>query len=289
MPQEAVVKGHIVSAGAMGEHWVDAKVMRYDLIPANQLNSIEGMDRSGTYYFHKVIQSDVWPIHIRRTADGTLAKALAGLNISNTEIYVDPDGGIWVAGNWPGSGTHVLVNPKGQLKYGYQGESRGAVTFWNGEILWWSVGVDGAGPFIIGRPISTDIEQTDPKAIILRRVWYGYIQINPVKDGYLITGTNNDNGDGYIALVPFDGPRGLFVPVPFPTPAPPPGPVEPPQPPTPPQPPAEPPPPVEPLPEVPAEPKPRSKWQRIWDKVKKWLEDNGILGGLGGGLAPSAA
>jgi hypothetical protein len=198
-PARAVAGGHVVSS-ARGQHFIDGRIAQY--APVVPLDVIEDFD--GRHYIHKEQAGDPWPLCIR-DINTQLVRRIAR-PLQNSRVFTDPQGAPWVFANE--TGLAVVFAPDGGVTPLLAGESRGALTWHNGELIVWTVGIDADGPFCVGRPL-TGLHSSTP-AIIVRGIWFVGIEIEVTANGYLIAGCHGEHGLLTVDSVAFDSPRRPF-------------------------------------------------------------------------------
>jgi hypothetical protein len=199
-PARAVAGGHVVSS-AGGQHFIDGQRAQY--APVVPLDVIEDFD--GRHYIHKEQVGDPWPLCVRDISTRFMQRIARPLQ--NSRVFTDPQGAPWVFANE--GGLAVIFAPDGSATPLWPEESRGGLTWHNGELIVWTVGIDADGPFCVGRPFA-GLQPASP-AIIVRGIWFVGIEIEVTPSGYVIAGCHGEHGLLTVESVAFDIARQPFV------------------------------------------------------------------------------
>lgn len=201
-PTVAVKNGHVCSS-LNGEHFIDGQKMAY---ADSQSPCWDIDDFDGQYYLYKETDADPWPMVCRRV-DGSLVRRDAGGWYQNARVFTAPDGQPWIFANL--NGRAIVVSPQG-IFTSPAGESRGVLTWHNGELLAWTVLIDRDGsPVLLGRAWSAGMEGP---AMQLRGLWFAGLDVVPTPAGYLFAGYfDGPGGAAYVETIPYTAPRAPFA------------------------------------------------------------------------------
>jgi hypothetical protein len=201
-PTLAVIRGHVVSS-LNGEHFVDGVQQAYP--EPNSRWDID--DFNGDFYLYKETDAAPWPVVVRRTNGGLVRRIHAAA--SNSRVFTAPDGEAWVFANVGGGAQ--LFPPDGSTLNAPPGESRGVLTWKDGELLVWTVTIDSdMTPVLLGRPVGN--WRADAPAIQLRGLWFAGLEVAVAGNGFNFAGYfDGPGGKLFVDTVPFNTPRAVFV------------------------------------------------------------------------------
>jgi hypothetical protein len=177
-----------------------------DVTPPEQV--MGGCPFDGHHYCYR-LPDQQWATAIRNINHELVRIIPGGVDRWAPDIFTDPSEGCWhfsVVGGVP-----VINTPDGVDITLWAGESRGVLTWHNGEMLVWTTTFDQGEQVLLGRPM--DRLYQDTPAVTVRGVWQVELQIIPGSSGWVAVGHHIARGEVTMGVAAFDQPRRVYAPI----------------------------------------------------------------------------